>query len=90
MGRSASLTLAVGHTVRNNSVGDVRATSLLGAVAQAKAEVGVAAEAAGVRRASGRWAAQVGLLVKHVLNAGALGDVFSTMCVTNREDQGGD
>lgn len=90
VGRRASLTLAVGHTVRNDGVGDVGATSLLGAVAQTIAEVGVAAKAAGVRRASGRWAAQVGLLVEHVLNAASLDDIFSTTCVTDREGEGED
>lgn len=66
----------VGHTVRNDSIGDVGATSLLRAVAQTKAEVGVLAKAGGVRLAVDRGAAQIGLLLEHVLNAGlaALGD----------------
>lgn len=83
MRRSASLTLAVVHTVRNDSIGDVGATSLLSAVAQTKAEVGVLAKAGGVRLAVDRGAAQVGLLLEHVLNAGLLRDVFSTTCVTD-------
>lgn len=90
MGRSTSLTLAVGDAVRNNGVGDVGATGLLGAVAQTKAEVGVAAEAAGVRLTRGRGAAQSCLLVEHVLDAVSLDDVFSTRCATNRVDKGGD
>lgn len=88
MGRSASLTLAVAHTVRDDSVLDVRATSLLSAVAQTKAEVGVLAEAGGVRLAVDRGAAQVSLLIKHVLNAVSLDDVFSTRSVTDRQDKG--
>lgn len=57
VGLSASLTLAVGDTVRNNSVGDVGATGLLGAIAQTKAEVGVVAKTGGIRLAVGRGAA---------------------------------
>lgn len=90
MGRSASLTLAVAHTVRNDSVLDVGATSLLSAVAQTKAEVGVLAEAGGVRLAVDGGAAQVSLLIKHVLDAVSLDDVFSTGCVTDREGKGED
>lgn len=90
MGRSASLTLAVGHTVRNDSIGDGGATSLRRAVAQTKAEVGVLAKAGGVRLAVDRRAAQVRLLPEHVLNAVLLHGIFSMRCLTNRKDEGGD
>lgn len=89
MGRSASLTSTVGHTVRNDSSGDIGATSLLRAVAQTKAEVGVLAKARGVRLAVDSGAAQVGLLLEHILDAGLLGDVFSTRWVTNWRDKRG-
>lgn len=87
---NASLTLAVGNAVRNDRLSNGRSTSLLGAVAQTKAEVGVGAKAGRVRLAVGRGAAQVGLLVEHVLNAVSLDDGFSTKGVTNGQDKGQD
>jgi hypothetical protein len=75
--RSASLTLAVGDTVRNNSAFDLLATGLLGTVAQAEAEVGVLAEAGRVRLSVDRGATQVLLLAEHVADACSLDGVFS-------------
>lgn len=83
--RGASLTLAVGHTVRNDSVFDVLATGLPSAVAQTEAEVGIVAEAGWVRLAVGRGATQVFLLAEHVVDAGSLDDVFSKKLKANIE-----
>lgn len=85
--RSTSLTSTVAHTVRNDSVRDIGAASLSGAIAQTEAEVGVFAEARGVGLAVVGRAPQVGLLAEHVLNAGTL-EIVSTLCEaeqTNRE-----
>lgn len=87
--RSASLTLAVRHTVRNDSVLDLLATGLQSTVAQTEAEVGVVAEAGGVRLAVDSGAAQLLLLAEHVLDAGSLYDVFSKRRMANIQDKGG-
>jgi hypothetical protein len=75
--------LAVGHAVRNDSVFNFGATGLSSTVAQTEAEVGVVAEAGGIRLAVGRGATQVLLLGEHVLDAGSLDDGFSKRRTTN-------
>lgn len=86
---NASLTLAVGHSVRNNSLLNLGATGLLSTVAKAKAEVGVVAETRGVRLAVDGGAAQVSLLGEHVADAGSLDDVFSKMRMASTQEQRG-